>query len=168
MEIKRNLIHCSLRLHRKWQQCSTFYNYSRGCLQKKQDPLILYILCPLKTDKGTNVNLAIFYFSLNPTVVVMSEEWGSLRCNTASSQESKQNDTFCNGKGQLPGEVFPSSSKVLSYIVLIIFQAGEEQQSSLEMQMPESVAATHAGTEELKLTLCEILDFVHVVIYCTS
>lgn len=66
----------------------------------------------------------------------MSEEQGTLRCSTASSQESKQNDTFCNSKGQLPGEVFPSSIKVLSYIVLIILQAAEEQQSSLEMQMP--------------------------------
>lgn len=98
----------------------------------------------------------------------MSEERGTLRCSTASSQESKQNDTSCNGKGQLPGEVFPSGSKVLSYIVLIIFQAAEEQQSSMEMQMPEPVAATHIGTEELKLILCEVLDFVHVVIYCTS
>lgn len=122
----------------------------------------------MKTDKATNVNLAIFYFSLNPIVVVMSEECSTLRCSTTSSQQSKQNDTFCSGKGQLPGEVLPSSSEVLSYIVLIIFQAAEEQQSSLEMQMPESVAAAYVGTEELKLTLCEVLDFVHVVIYCTS
>lgn len=98
----------------------------------------------------------------------MSEEWGTLRCSTASSQESKQNDTFCHSKGQSPGEVLPSGSKVLSYIVLIILQAAEEQQSSLEMHMPEPVAATHVGTGELKLTLCEVLDFVHVVIYCTS
>lgn len=75
---------------------------------------------------------------------------------------------LCHGKGQLPGEVLPSSSEVLSSIVLIIFQTAKEQQSSLEMQMPEPVAATHVGTEELKLTLCEVLDFVHVVIYCTS
>lgn len=97
----------------------------------------------------------------------MSEERGTLRCSTASSQESKQNDTFCNGKGQPPG-VLPSGSKALAYIVLIVLQAAEEQQSSLEMQMREPVAATHVGKEELKLTLCEILDFVHVVIYCTS
>lgn len=98
----------------------------------------------------------------------MSEEWGMLRSSSASSQESKQNDTFCHGKGQLPGEVLPSSSEVVSYIVLIISQTAEEQQSSLEMQMPEPVAATLVGTEELKLTLCEVLDFVHVVIHSTS
>lgn len=98
----------------------------------------------------------------------MSEEWGTLRCSTTSSQQSKQNDTFCNGKGQLPEEILPSSSEVVSYIILIIFQAAEEQQSSLEMQTPEPAAATYVGTEELKLTLCEVLDFVHIVIYCTS
>lgn len=98
----------------------------------------------------------------------MSEERGMLRCSATSSQESKQNDTSCSGKGKTPEELLPSASKVLSYIVLIILQAAEEQQSSLEMQMPEPVAATHVGTEELKLTLCKVLDFVHVVIYCTS
>lgn len=140
-----------------------------GLLAKEARPFdSVHILCPLNTDKATNVNLAIFYFSLNPTVVVRSEEWGTLRCSTASSQESKQNDTFCNGKGQSPGEVLPSGNKVLSYIALIILQAAEEQQSSLEMQTPESMAVAHVGTEELKLTLCEVLDFVHVVIYCTS
>lgn len=38
--------------------------------------------------------------------------------------------------GSFLDKFFPSGSKVLSYIVLIILQAAEEQQSSLEMQMP--------------------------------
>lgn len=53
-------------------------------------------------------------------------------------------------------------------IVLIILPVAAEQRDSLEKHTPEPVAATHVDTEELKLTLCEVLDFVHVVIYCTS
>lgn len=52
--------------------------------------------------------------------------------------------------------------------VLIILPTAGEYQDSLEKHMPETVAATHVYMEELKLTLCEVLDFVHVVIYCTS
>jgi len=52
--------------------------------------------------------------------------------------------------------------------VLIILPVAGEEQDSLEKHMPEPVAATHVNMEELKLTLCEVLDFVHVVIYCTS
>lgn len=70
-------------------------------------------------------------------------------------------------KGNLLEKFFQVAVK-FSYMVLIILQAAEEQQSSLEVQMPKPVAATPIGTEELKLTLCEVLDFVHVVIYCTS
>ena len=53
-------------------------------------------------------------------------------------------------------------------IVLMILPVAGEQWDSLEKHMPEPVAATHVDMEELKLTLCEVLDFVHVVIYCTS
>lgn len=53
-------------------------------------------------------------------------------------------------------------------VVLIILPVAGEQQDLLEKHMPEPVAATHVDLEELKLTLCEVLDFVHVVIYCPS
>lgn len=53
-------------------------------------------------------------------------------------------------------------------VVLIILPVAGEQQDLLEKHMPEPVAATHVDLEELKLTLCEVLDFVHVVIYRPS
>lgn len=53
-------------------------------------------------------------------------------------------------------------------IVLIILPVAGAQRDSLVKHMPEPVAATDVDMEELKLTMCEVLDFVHVVIYCTS
>lgn len=51
--------------------------------------------------------------------------------------------------------------------VLIILPVVGEWPDSLEKHLSEPVPITHVDTEELKFTLCEVLDFVHVVIYCT-
>lgn len=48
----------------------------------------------------------MFYLSLNPTVAVMSKEWGTFRSRTASSQESKQNDPFAMAKGNFLEKFF--------------------------------------------------------------
>lgn len=56
----------------------------------------------------------------------------------------------------------------LKSTVLIILPVAGEWPDSLEEHTSGPVAATHADTEELKFTLCEVLDFVHVVIYCTN
>lgn len=55
----------------------------------------------------------------------------------------------------------------LKNTVLIILPVAGEWPDSLEKHISELVAVTRVETEELKFTLCEVLDFVHVVIYCT-
>lgn len=129
--------------------------------------------------KAIHVNLVTFYCSFCPEGQPLSQ----VRRGKAHAHQDAT--SHCLRKQSNSGSVgncqrrpvshtwhLQSSSRLEKLFrqsaVLTAFPVFREPPGPPERQLLKTLVTPHVDTEALKFTLCEVLNFVHVVIYCTS